>query len=1144
MTRLAKSLWEMRLHYDVAVVGSGYGGGVAASRLARCGRRVCVLERGKEFAIGNFPDRPLEAQREFQITASGRHMGSRLGLYDLRLGEDFHIFVGCGLGGTSLINANVSLEADPRVWEDPVWPEELVGDENLAEGGARAWRMLRPTPYPNRTPLAKLLALEKAAAAQGRTVARPPITVTFTEGPNHAGVVQPACTLCGDCCSGCNVGSKNTVQMTYLPDAANHGAEIFTGTLVHSLRKERGKWRIFFEAMGFEREKFGAPEQSITADIVVLAAGTLGSTEILLRSRAGGLRLSELLGQKFTGNGDVLAFGYNNDIPVNGIGFGHPPQVNIDAVGPCITGAIDCRDTDRLEDGLIIEEGSIPSGLAPLLPALFAGGSVVFGDDTDFGLADEANEAAHGMQSLFLGAYKGALNRTQTFLVMSHDGGAGRMELEEDSLVVKWEGVARLPIFETIDQKLRGATAATGGTHIRNPLSRTILGENLITVHPLGGCTIGRDRTQGVVNHKCQVFDGDTAESADAVHRGLYVSDGSVVPRPLGVNPLLTITSLAERAMIHLARDYGWSFDDAPKPEATALIAGAAVDEDAPSVGIEFTERMSGYVSTELADDYESAMQSGMRDGNEVSFTATILIADIDKFIDDINHTGTIIGTVAWPAVSAEPLDITEGVFNLMRPDEDAVETRRLEYRMVLAARDGNEFFFEGHKVVRADAGLDIWSNTTTLFVDIKRGRDGQHGLFARGIVTIDPQDFLTEMRTLKGINGRDSLERLDAVARFGRLFAGSLYDIYGGILAPAERYDPARLRKKRELRAAPPEIHLVRTEDAKVLRLTRYQGGDKGPVVLSHGLGVSGGIFTLDTIDTNLVEFLNAAGYDCWVLDYRASIALPYAREPWTADDVAQLDYPAAVAKVRELTGRNSVQVLVHCFGATTFFMGMLSGLQGVRSAVVSQIATDVLIPWWPQRLLAYLRLPSIFDMLGIEYVNARAETYNKFWERALDRLMRIAVPIQGDKRTKSATSNRITALYGQLYELDQLNQETADFGLPETFGAANIEAFKQLARIARRTHIVASDGSDRYLPHVDNLALPILFIHGAENACFKPESTKRTLDRLAEANGVEFYERHVIPNYGHIDCIFGTNAARDVYPHMLRHLEKTAQQ
>jgi cholesterol oxidase len=338
------------------------------------------------------------------------------------------------------------------------------------------------------------------------------------------------------------------------------------------------------------------------------------------------------------------------------------------------------------------------------------------------------------------------------------------------------------------------------------------------------------------------------------------------------------------------------------------------------------------------------------------------------------------------------------------------------------------------------------------------------------------------------------------------------------------------------------PEIHLVRTDDGKILRLTRYQGGSKGPLILTHGLGVSSLIFSIDTIDTNLLEYLVAAGYDCWLLDFRASVDLPYAHELWNADDVALKDYPAAFAKVRGITRTSTVQVIAHCFGATTFTMAMLAGLEGVRSAVISQISADYVVPWLPQRLLAYLRAPQLFDAMGIDVVNARATTADSLRERVLDRLLQMIVPVPRSERTHDATSNRITALYGRLYNLEQLNSATVTSGLAEMFGEANIEAFRQLALFARKGRLLDADGRDVYLPHVDRLALPILFVHGAENACFKPESTARTVERLAEANGRQLYERHVIPGYGHIDCIFGKNAARDIFPLIEAHLDKTA--
>ena len=127
--RLSSSLDELKPEYEAVVVGSGYGAGVAASRLARIGLKVAVLERGREFELGTFPDTMEEATAELQYTLGDGHIGRRTGLYDLHLGRDMHVLTGCGLGGTSLINANVSLPPDPRVWEDPCWPASILSEE-------------------------------------------------------------------------------------------------------------------------------------------------------------------------------------------------------------------------------------------------------------------------------------------------------------------------------------------------------------------------------------------------------------------------------------------------------------------------------------------------------------------------------------------------------------------------------------------------------------------------------------------------------------------------------------------------------------------------------------------------------------------------------------------------------------------------------------------------------------------------------------------------------------------------------------------------------------------------------------------------------------------------------------------------------
>src|SRR5881397_2740753 len=121
MARLSSSLSQIKPHYEVVVIGSGYGGGISASRMARAGRSVCLLERGKEFQPGEYPDTEWEVFEQFQVDTPAGHVGSRTGLYDLRQNPHINVFTGCGLGGTSLVNANVSLKADARVFDDPDW---------------------------------------------------------------------------------------------------------------------------------------------------------------------------------------------------------------------------------------------------------------------------------------------------------------------------------------------------------------------------------------------------------------------------------------------------------------------------------------------------------------------------------------------------------------------------------------------------------------------------------------------------------------------------------------------------------------------------------------------------------------------------------------------------------------------------------------------------------------------------------------------------------------------------------------------------------------------------------------------------------------------------------------------------------------
>jgi len=301
--------------------------------------------------------------------------------------------------------------------------------------------------------------------------------------------------------------------------------------------------------------------------------------------------------------------------------------------------------------------------------------------------------------------------------------------------------------------------------------------------------------------------------------------------------------------------------------------------------------------------------------------------------------------------------------------------------------------------------------------------------------------------------------------------------------------------------------------------------------------------MYLVDTVEENLVEFLVKNGYDVWLLDWRASIDL-HITEEYNADTVAQYDYPGAVSFILNLlesekSPYTSLHVVVHCVGSITFFMSMLHGFvkkQQIRSIFASQVAVH-LIPAARSKAFSAFHAPNLLEYLFKEFDPVPT---GRVSDVVLQILSTFTTPYSCDQPNR-AVCDRISALYGLIYEHTNLNSETHGI-LQELFGMAKTLVFAHLASMMRAGHLVDVHGRESYvLPNnMDNLNLPITFISGEKNQCFLPESTKQTFDLLRTTFPSQQYNREVIKGYGHIDCIFGSSANKDVYPSILNHLNK----
>jgi cholesterol oxidase len=311
-----------------------------------------------------------------------------------------------------------------------------------------------------------------------------------------------------------------------LPLAKQNGAEIYTQVEILSIRAAEGYYELSAvirdDSVGTMHEE----RVTIASQIVIVAAGSPGSAEILLQSRACGLELSPAIGERWSFNGDTIGFVVDPRCraPIGGVGT---DSCDMAAIGPTVQTSLIYNRRPELQHRLLVQESAVPSLTTRIFSLLL--------QDPD-------------------------LDRSMIMLGMGHDGARGKIIWKDDRWQIDWPDLRDSQYRKMVFNDFNTLAQAHGGWYKRLRL----FGDTLVSVHPLGGCGMSDDPLQGVVNDRGQVFapyGGVPGDSPDGppVYPGLYVADGSVMPTSLGVNPLMTICAVAERIAEQIAHEPRWA---------------------------------------------------------------------------------------------------------------------------------------------------------------------------------------------------------------------------------------------------------------------------------------------------------------------------------------------------------------------------------------------------------------------------------------------------------------------------------------------------------------------------------------------------------------------------------------------------------
>ncbi len=780
--------------FKAVVVGTGFGGSVTIQRLHQAGWPICVLERGWEY----HQDFSREPDPDSWLWQAGRG-----GMFDVQPGQDVDVVTAAGVGGGSLIYASVHLRAPALTLDSPPWKSAGLSQLDLA-------------PYYDRVEQKIALKLVSQAAEAGQPL--PPKTEHFRAAADQLGradhcVDAPlainlwadpasplaACTYCGQCDMGCNVGAKNTLDKNYLQSflqsAVRRLADVspaqpsclLTGSEAIAITGQPGSFAVRMRRYVEVNGRATWQEQVVTAENVFVCGGAIHSPALLLRSVDAGLQLAPTvvaqIGKKYSANADTF-----------GLVTGSSSTAEV-GIGPVITSVLVHQRT--LPGGntayFLVEDGGISKRLVSLLDTL--GGS-----DTatkralqharpHLGKVKQAFRKAAsthpGHRTTPQAAAPATLDSVAVLLMMGRDLAQGTMRLEQqpDDLArmeIRWDNAANWPVTEEQCAVASDLAAAMGGSFVLTPTQS--YAHTAVTVHSQGGCAMG-----GVVDRLGKVIGMD----------GLYVLDASIFPDSVGVNPAHTICAVAEHHLDGILEG-GLLPPKAsvptPPTELPIVLQGIppktqpvslVMDEymhgfgGVPASGI-LTRCLRGMVPSLVPTAFDTDCRAGRVRGQRVQLWLTLNLASIASFLAEPRHIVQLSGLVAVHGLT-EPqgVAVQSGTLELLTADE-GFYSRRMRYEIDFVGHEGKLYRLEGIKTIPDPENIvpNPWRDTTTLKVEVFAAGNKKDVVW-RGIARLTAVDFARQLASTQLSGGQSSGEQKLLAARFGALFFGELWQAY-----------------------------------------------------------------------------------------------------------------------------------------------------------------------------------------------------------------------------------------------------------------------------------------------------------------------------------------------------------------------------